>query len=441
MRVSLRAWVAICACGLFINAPLLAQESLQPLPEVTPVSYNVHGYSLSRAAGYPTYDQAYDWAHMQSIHPSGAPLGYASHTLHNGAAFQNALAGNSCGAGCAQCGAACGGGGCGSCCASCCEPTWLINARGLIMTRVQPDPFHFSFESTTPSVCLLRSDDPGLEYWQGGFDINARRRVGCNGGIELNYWWLDPSDDTISLRVPGLVLNTAINLNPVAGGIPQIMLGGQTLDSFFDGAGEHRLRRNNEFHNLEINYTHVGRRSGPNQLFGFSVLGGVRWFRFDEGLQFGSVQSGFNFGDNGGLNEAYYDVDTLNNLIGMQGGGRLEMSLFSRLRIYTDARAGVYYNNAKQRSQVHRGDGLLAYDLASDEDMISLIAQGELGMELIVTDHITGTLGYRVFNASGVALADEQIPAFIHNAQEILDVNTGGSLTLHGAYAGLIVLW
>ena len=42
---------------------------------------------------------------------------------------------------------------------------------------------------------------------------------------------------------------------------------------------------------------------------------------------------------------------------------------------------------------------------------------------------------------SGVALSDEQIPAFIHDSAAILDVNTDGSLVLHGGYAGFTVLW
>jgi len=387
---------------------------------------------LASANNFGTYDQAYDLSSARALQVSNASP-QPQNVLHDGAAWDQALAGNgaSCGVGCDASGT--GGG-------ACCGPVWTVQARALVMTRVSSDPFHFDFESTNPSVCLLRSDDPGLDWWQGGVDLTLQRRVSCNGAFQLNYWTLAPSDTQVSLIVPGLVLNTTINLNPVTGVTP-LTLGGSPLSAYFDGAGEHRLRRNNEIHNAEFNYTHQFGTSGPGRPFAASLLAGFRYFRFDEGLTFGSVQNGFQFGANGGLNEAYYDIDTLNNLYGFQGGGHVERFMFGRFRVYANAKVGLFYNDAEQRSRVTRGDGAEAFDLASDEDVLSFIAQLEAGVNMQITQWLRGDIGYRAMGVSGVALSDEQIPAFIHDSAAILDVNTDGSLVLHGGYAGFTVLW
>ncbi len=438
MKHSLHAWTISCAF-VAVATVATAQDSLLPLPATPPLAYyqqpyqprapqyqpqpSAAAYRVASVNNLGAYDQAYDWSRAQAIQAGNAS---SQHTVYDGAVWNEALAGN-----CASCGTGTG---------QSSGSLWSVQARALLMTRVTPDAFHFNFESTTPAECILRSDDPGLNWRQGGVDLTLERRIGCNGRLQLNYWTLAPSDDQINVSIPGLVLNTTINLNPVAG-VSQLLLAGSTLDTYFDGAGEQLLRRNNEIHNVEVNYTHDIALSGPGRPFGFSALAGFRYFRFDEGLQFGSVQNGFQFGDNGGINEAYYDVDTLNSLYGFQAGGRIERFLFGRFRVYTDAKAGVFYNNAEQQSQVFRGDGAQAFDLASSEDVFSFIAQVEVGVDMEITQWLRGNIGYRALGVSGVALSDQQIPAFIHDSGSILDVNTAGSLVLHGGYAGFTVLW
>lgn len=459
MKHSLHAWVVSCAIMAGASVAT-AQESFLPLPQTPPLAYyqqpvqpqvpqyqqrashyvaqyqTPHYRNGSSAYGFTAYDQANDWSRAQAMQANN-PSDPAQNVVYNSAAWNQAMTGNygTCGTGCDSCATGCGTG-----CGDCCGPTWLISARALVMTRVSGDPFHFDYESTTPSVCLLRSDDPGLDWWQGGIDVTAERRFGCFSGVQLNYWTLAPSDDEIVLSVPGGVLNTTINLSPIPGVTP-ITFAGAPLSDYFDGAGAQSLRRTNEIHSAEINYTHQFAISGPNRPFATSVLAGFRYFRFDEGLLFGSVQNGFQFGDNGGLNEAYYDIDTLNNLYGLQGGGQIERFMFGRLRMYANAKAGVFYNDAEQHSQIYRGDGLVALDIASSQDVLSFIAQIDVGLNAEIFRWLRADIGYRALGVSGVALSEEQIPPFIHDTPGILDVNTGGSLILHGGYAGFTALW
>ena len=453
MKYSIHMWAVLCA---LVAGPCVvtAQDSLLPLPNTPPLSAYQQPYRpqaqvypqnqppmtpfrTASATNFGTYDQAYDWAQTHAVQASNTTTTQGQNVFYNGATWDQAMTGNysSCGTGCDNCATACGTG-----CGVCCGPLWTVSARALIMTRTSTDPFHFSYESTTPSVCRMRSDDPRLEWWQGGIDVSIQRRLGCYGGLQLNYWTIAPTDNEISLIIPGGVLNTSINLDPVPG-VPPITFAGQPLSDYFDGAGEQRLRRNNEFHSAEMNYIHNFRYSGPSSPLGGGVLVGFRYFRFDEGLRFGSVQNGFQFGSNGGIHEAYYDVDTLNNLYGLQGGGFLERFFWGRFRIYGNAKAGIFFNDAEQRTEIYRGDGLVALDLASNQDAVAFLAQIDVGISGEITKWLRGDIGYRALGVSTVALADQQIPAFVHDTAEMLDVNTAGSIVLHGGYAGLSVVW
>ena len=46
--------------------------------------------------------------------------------------------------------------------------------------------------------------------------------------------------------------------------------------------------------------------------------------------------------------------------------------------------------------------------------------------------------GYRVLGISGIALADAQIPPFLIDSPVILDIDTNGSLIVHGGVFGLM---
>jgi hypothetical protein len=46
-------------------------------------------------------------------------------------------------------------------------------------------------------------------------------------------------------------------------------------------------------------------------------------------------------------------------------------------------------------------------------------------------------LGYRVLAATGIGLADNQIPPYLNDIPTIQDIDRNGSLILHGAFAGL----
>jgi hypothetical protein len=46
-------------------------------------------------------------------------------------------------------------------------------------------------------------------------------------------------------------------------------------------------------------------------------------------------------------------------------------------------------------------------------------------------------LGYRLLVATGIGLADHQLTPYVVDIPELADIDTNGTLILHGAFAGL----
>ena len=65
----------------------------------------------------------------------------------------------------------------------------------------------------------------------------------------------------------------------------------------------------------------------------------------------------------------------------------------------------------------------------------------DLGLNNAIGPHLSISGGYRVVVASGVALADNQIPHVLAAANEFADVKTNGDLIAHGAFGGLSFHW
>jgi hypothetical protein len=65
------------------------------------------------------------------------------------------------------------------------------------------------------------------------------------------------------------------------------------------------------------------------------------------------------------------------------------------------------------------------------------MTQVDLGLDWQFQPNWTLSAGYRVLVASGIGLADHQIPPYIVDIPEIADIDHNGQLVLHGVFAGL----
>jgi hypothetical protein len=357
----------------------------------------------------------------------------------------------------------CWGGDCGCCDVAPSCDTWYGYVGALAMTRDDPSRVWTTFETGNNANQLMFFPSGN---WGGGVEVTLGHAVGgggcgcgcgdscggcdscggacgsCGGGrhaVEITYWGIFDLEDEDSIRSETDSLSTPIDV-----GFVDIPTAGLPATVFFDNAREHRVRRENEFHNVELNLVDL---SMPVSHHGMQYrwLVGARFFRFDEFLQFASVSGGNEFGSAGGANEAYLDMDVENNLYGLQLGGRADRCFGRCGRVFAGTKVGVFANDINFDTRLYRGDGATAtfastgnaFDLSASETDVSMLAQIDVGVSWDFSQHWSATFGYRAVGITGLALADEQVPAFLAAEQDWLDIDSNSSMILHGAFAGL----
>ena len=384
-------------------------------------------------------------------------------------------------------GAACtAAAGCGMACESSCQPTcdpcapccpmWFGSVAALYMTRNEPNRLWTSYE-TGNNPNQLPTD--ARTNWAVGGEVTIGRLFccetcdpcdpccdpyGCSGsacgvacgtapawqfGIEATYWGLDSLDGYSTQVISGGSVSTPLIVS-------DIEFSGVNGTVYFDGAAEHTVRRKDEIHNVEVNFLSAASaaRAGYGSLgsvgepFSMGWALGVRYFRFEENFLFGSLDSGHTWGESGGLYEAYLEDNVRNSLLGFQFGADLSYNWLPNWRIFAAPKIGLYNNHVEHYFSLQRGDGVVAnptaasgvtdsFPVRSNEDALSFLSEIDLGLDWQVAPNWSVFLGYRVVFATGIALADNQIPTYVVDIPEIADIDTNGDLVLHGGFAGV----
>jgi putative beta barrel porin BBP7 len=347
----------------------------------------------------------------------------------------------------ATCGTDCGEY-CDPCCAPCC-PNWFGSVAALYMARNEPNRLWTSYE-TGNNPNQLPTD--AITDWKVGGEVSFGRYFCCGAfAVEATYWGLDTLSGYSSQSIAGGSVSTPLIVS-------DIEFGGVNGTVYFDSAAEHTVRRENEIQNIEINIlgtpgvAYGGCGSGPYGCSPFS-LGwnlGVRYFRFEENFLFGSVDTGRTWGEAGGIYEAYLEDNVRNDLVGFQFGCDFSYTMCGNWRLFAAPKLGIYNNHVQHDFGLRRGDGVVAnptaasgmagtYPVQSSEDVVSFLSEIDLGVDWQVAPHWSVFLGYRVIFATGIALADNQVPTYVVDIPEIADIDTNGDLVLHGAFAGVTV--
>ena len=339
--------------------------------------------------------------------PSAGP-----YNLWDNNPWENIAAGpcQSCVSGCDLC-----GGGC-----------WYGSIAGMIMTRDRPDPVWLTYPGAAPTTNLMGTTDTSIG-WTGGWQFVLGRRMSDSHRLEFVYWGLDPVVYNDSAR------DAATNNLSTPLDFGTLMAGGSLFGNLFDVAREHRFRRENEIHNIELNVVHESLMACCG--FELEWIFGTRYFRFDENWDFSSVDAGNDFGDDP-TQEGHYNIDMENSMIGLQIGTMARWQLGSRWGLRAGQKVGIYANNVSHRSQGYRGDGASAFNIASTKNEVSFLAELDLGLDYEISCRWRAFATYRAVAVSNVALADDQVPQFISDAAGIADIDTNGHLILHGLLVG-----
>jgi hypothetical protein len=327
---------------------------------------------------------------------------------------------------------------------------WYGSIAGLYMTRDMPNRQAYAVEADDLDDVRLTNRSAEVD-WEGGYEITFGRCLGRNTRIEVGYWEIDGMNGFAEAYPFGSDLISTYDFQGVE-------LDGDDLAIFFDASNGQKLFRADRFRNIELNLYHrpcsIGAFGGDGGYGGcgacgcrwnVELLAGVRYFNFNEHLIWGSVDPGLNFGDNGGVNEAYIVSDVENHLLGFQIGALIDYYFTKRVSVFAKPKVGVYGNHTKVDFDIYRGDGEPGqswfsgeyYPVHSTKNDVALLAELELGARWDINCHWSVFASYRALAMTGVALSDEQIPFYVVDMQAIRDIDTSNSLILHGATLGV----
>ena len=181
-------------------------------------------------------------------------------------------------------------------------------------------------------------------------------------------------------------------------------------------------------------------------------LFGLRYFRFNEDLfvDFDNLDNTISYVDPD--SEFSHEVDVENNLLGPQLGVNVDYFLSRRLHLDLGSRFGFYANHITSSQRIYNAAGPAYLPLAtgdvnfefqSEEDEIAYLGELRAGLGYKIGRNSRLAFGYRAISASGVAIASAQFrDARVNQVPwKIQDINSDGSLLLHGVYAGLDFAW
>lgn len=186
----------------------------------------------------------------------------------------------------------------------------------------------------------------------------------------------------------------------------------------------------------------------PCSPFRFVWLGGIRWFQFNDHLNYTTSQDDAIIGNG---NDFSYRNNVQNNLVGFQLGGMANYCCGSRLGLYCGSKFGVFNNstsfdtfagNAMTAATVQNGSYIgRAYNLMSSDNNLAFLGEAELGGRVRIINGWSTTCGYRVIGVSGVATAPGQIPYNFSRIDDAQKIKSNEALLLHGVTIGLLYNW
>jgi hypothetical protein len=349
--------------------------------------------------------------------------------------------------------ASCSNGGGGSGCYDSCEPAcdspavcgcgssavWSVSGGALFLIRDDENAHPFSYDDPNEDRQYLFNRDADFGA-APGFEARVTRFDCCTqSACEFVYWQLFPSDEEATVYGSDLTGNLSAILN-----YDQLDYNGTTADNFTNNAYAHRLRRDMDVYNAELNQAFV--RGGSCECrHSIASLYGLRFFKFDEDLQFASDPNDGEF--TGEIDELYHDVEVENNLFGFQLGGFGEYKISHSLGLVCGAKAGVFANFAEGYSRIGGAAGTAVINngpnagrswiVDTDKEDLAMLAEVILGLQYQVGCNWRIGADYRVIGVSGVALPTNQIYSDTRGINDVERLATNGSLILHGAFLRL----
>lgn len=306
----------------------------------------------------------------------------------------------------------------------------VLSSQGLVFFRDYEDERRIAVNPAGDELFSNDADHDSI----GGLDVGLTRRK-CNGnGWQVRYFGLFPDEADATLTGANVY---AVGLR----GFDRIthVPSGLLVSTVYDNGTSQTIRRNSEIHNIELNLLRNGGcyTTRRGRCANFEVLGGFRWFNFDEGFSYSTTNPGLPT-----YPDLTYNLDIENTLLGLQLGASNEICLTNRLRLANATRVGIFNNHARMRQFIVDENGVYAqvnardYDYSDRKNDVAMLGELDLGVIFQLSCKSRLRAGYRAIGVSGVGLAVDQIPYQFDDPYDVQRADTNGSLLLHGAYFG-----
>lgn len=289
-----------------------------------------------------------------------------------------------------------------------CEPAWLVRAGAVALDRDGPGEDTLFFNPLDPSEHF---DSAAFDLgYQAGFDIGLIRRFDALPDVEFRWLSVDGWSDTAGAAT------TASDPLAIDAGIPIFVATGRTIEAVYGSdlqSFEWNLRTGGCFRRI-------------------TWLAGFRYLELDESFQADLIDPVTPAPTVG------YDVTTDNRLYGGQLGAELLLlGGGSRWQLELVGKAGLYYNDASQRSELDTGAVIVP--AAGRADCTSFVGEAHLAFNWRVVGNLSLRASYGVIGIGEIAVATEQIKAteFV----TYTGIEPDGSAFYHGAFLGLDCAW
>lgn len=313
---------------------------------------------------------------------------------------------------------------------------WFASAGGLVMSRDDENFLPFSYATGNEAVQLVTNRDADFSA-AGGVEARLGRYFCCGqSSLEFVFWAVIPGSQSYQLLGSDVVgdLNGIYNWD-------QLDYNGGTADAFVNNAMVHRIQRDFEFQNYEINWNTYLLPPGCGALQ-VQTIAGFRVFRFGETIDFGADTADTVF--TGAADEIHYNINVDNRLYGFQLGTRNEYRFSQRWSFTARILAGIFANDVYHQSRIGgaAGDAVVnngpnngqAFNVSGSGTNLSLLGELDFGLMFRPTCNWQISGGYRAMGVSGLALASNQLYHDLRGVNDVQDIEVNGDLILHGGY-------
>ena len=310
-----------------------------------------------------------------------------------------------------------------------------VGLRGLVMNRDHAVD-QLLATATNGSTLSTRDASQGAG---GGFEISLTRHWKDQDlSDRITYWGLFSDGESASIS-DAAGLSSPLDYSTLS------YAGYNTpMSNFGTSSVFMRLDRSFEYHNIEWNVI-----SARTEAEGISVswMAGARYFKVHEGLSLHMDTADQAF--TGSTDEVSYLLGTTNHLVGFQVGAEATVMPIGEWKLGTAAKAGIYGNAIDKHTSLEgpAGYGFIDDDGNPNDERrynynpykgdVSMLGELDINMSMPIRESATLQIGYRAVFVSGLALASDQIPASFGSVTEAQAIDSGGSMILHGAFAGL----